>query len=140
MTITAAAHTTDTAARAFRPLPLWVFAFEGLMGAAYDVLKAYPDGWMVLVACAAVNVALARTVLRGRLKAARAMLRSRRTRWIACGLVALRAGTHLALVAAGVHATSGPAHLVLAAAMCGTTMALLAFDQRVVLRSLAAAI
>lgn len=131
--------TTADAAPAFRPLPVWVFAFEGLMGAAYDVLKAYPDGWTVLAGCAAVNIVLARTVLRGRLKAARAMLRSGRTRWIACGLLALRAGAHLALAAVGLHAASGPAHLALAAAMCGTTVALLAFDQRVVLRTSAAA-
>lgn len=136
--IAAARKSTAAGEPAFRPLPVWFFAFEGLMGAAYDVLKAYPRGWVVLVVCAAVNVVLARTVLRGRLKAAKAMLRSRRTRWIACGLVVLRGGTHLLLIAAGMHVASGPAHLAMAAAMCITTVALLAFDQRVVLRAPAA--
>ncbi|MGW5354628.1 hypothetical protein ACWERV_29450 [Streptomyces sp. NPDC004031] len=122
----------------FRPVPVWFFAFEGLMGASFDILKAHPDGWMVIAACAAVNLVLASTVLRGRLKMAKAMLKGKRTRKIALGLIALRLGLHVLLGAVGMHATSGWAHLALAAGMCGATVGLLAFDQRVMLRALCA--
>jgi hypothetical protein len=122
----------------FRPVPVWFFAFEGLMGASFDILKAHPDGWMVIAGCAAVNMVLAVTVLRGRLKMAKAMLKGKRTRKIALGLIALRLGTHVALGAISMQATSGWAHLAFAAGMCAATVALLAFDQRVMLRALCA--
>lgn len=120
----------------YQPVPVWFFAFEGLMGAGYDVAKSYPGAWMFLAAALVVNIVVARTVLRGRLKMAKAILKGKRTRKIALGLIALRLGVHLALGAIGVEATSGPAHLALAVLMCGSTVALLAFDQRVMLRAL----
>ncbi|MFG1808645.1 hypothetical protein [Streptomyces sp. NPDC049040] len=131
----------DTAgdASGFRPVPVWFFAFEGLMGASYDIVKTSPHAWIFLAASAVVNIALARTVLRGRLKMAKAMLKGKRTRKIAVGLIALRFGVHAALGAIGMQATSGAAHFALALAMCAATVALLAFDQRVMLRALAAA-
>jgi hypothetical protein len=122
----------------FRAVPVWFFAFEGLMGAAYDIVKSSPDAWVFLAAAAVVNIALARTVLRGRLKMAKAMLKGRRTRRIAVGLIALRIGVHAALGAVGVTATTQAAHIGFAVLMCGTTVALLAFDQRVMLRALSA--
>lgn len=123
----------------FRPVPVWFFAFEGLMGASYDIVKSSPHAWIFIAASVAVNIVLARTVLRGRLKMAKAMLKGKRTRKIAAGLIALRMGVHVALGAAGMQATSGPAHIALAVVMCASTVALLAFDQRVMLRALAAA-
>lgn len=125
-------------ASGFTPVPVWFFVFEGLMGASYDVVKSYPGAWMLLVACGVVNLVLARTVLRGRLKMAKAILKGKRTRKLALGLVALRIGVHLALGAAGMQATSEAAHIGLALAMCAATVWLLAFDQRVMLRALAA--
>src|SRR5689334_7337593 len=91
----------DTAATpaktVYQPVPVWFFAFEGLMGAGYDVAKSYPGAWMFLAAALVVNIVLARTVLRGRLKMAKAMLKGKRTRKIALGLIALRMGVHMAL-------------------------------------------
>ena len=138
--IAPAAATIDKAAAeaaGFRAVPVWFFAFEGLMGAAYDIAKSSSYGWIVVAVSVAVNIVLARTVLRGRLKMAKAMLKGKRTRTIALGLIALRVGVHVALGAIGMQATSGPAHLGLAVVMCATTVALLAFDQRVMLRALA---
>ncbi|SHN21824.1 hypothetical protein [Actinacidiphila paucisporea] len=123
----------------FRPVPVWFFAFEGLMGASYDVVRSSPYGWVFIAASVAVNIVLARTVLRGRLKMAKALLKGKRTRKIAVGLIALRAGLHVVLGAAGMQVTSGPAHIALAGAMCAVTVALLSFEQRVMLRALAAA-
>ncbi|MEV6128204.1 hypothetical protein AB0M05_15445 [Streptomyces violaceusniger] len=45
-----------------KPLPLWFFGFEGVMGAAYDLTKAWDDAWMVLIAIALVNVVVGATV------------------------------------------------------------------------------
>ncbi|WP_225848714.1 hypothetical protein [Streptomyces sp. HPF1205] len=126
----------ETRAPVFRPVPVWFFAFEGLIGAAYDVVKSSPYGWTVMVTTVVANIVLARTVMRGRLNTARAMLKGRGTRKILAGLIALRVGLHLALGALGKQAVSGPAHLTLAAVMCGSTVALLAFNQRVTLRAL----
>jgi hypothetical protein len=144
-TRTAAVRTSGTTAvmtkstGEYKPVPVWFFAFEGLIGASYDVVKSYPDAWMFLAAAVVVNIVLARTVLRGRLKMAKAILKGRRTRKIAVGLIALRLGVHLALGAVGAQATSAPAHIAFAVVMCGATVGLLAFDQRVMLRALAAA-
>lgn len=131
----ATAEPAATAA-AYKPVPVAFFAFEGLIGASYDVVKSYSYGWVVLAAAAVTNIVLARTVLRGRLKTARAMLRARRTRTLAAGLIALRVGVHLAFGAVGVHATSPAAHVAFAAGMCAATVCLLAFDQKVMLRAL----
>lgn len=122
----------------FRPVPVWFFAFEGLMGGAFDIVKSSPDAWMVLAGAAVVNIVLATTVLRGRVKMAKAMLKGRRTRKIAVGLIALRIGVHAALGAVGVAATTRVEHAGLGVLMCAATVALLAFDQRVMLRALAA--
>ena len=145
MAITEAVTASDStemetgAKTGYKPVPVWFFVFEGLMGASYDVIKSYPYAWMFLAAAVVVNIALARTVMRGRLKMAKAMLKGRRTRKIAVGLIALRIGVHVVLGAVGAQADSGPAHLALAVAMCAATVGLLAFNQRVTLRALAAA-
>jgi hypothetical protein len=120
----------------YRPIPIWFFTFEGLIGASYDVVKTSPHAWIVLALAGVTNLALARTVLRGRLKMAKAMIRGRRTRKLAVGLIGLRVGVHFALGLVGVRATTQTAHLAFAALMCATTVALLAFDQRVMLRAL----
>ncbi|WUH91609.1 hypothetical protein OG900_16840 [Streptomyces sp. NBC_00433] len=126
-------------AAGFKAVPVWFFAFEGLMGASYDIVRSSPHAWIFLAASVAANIVLARTVMRGRLKMAKALLKGRRTRKIAVGLIALRAAVHVALGAAGMQVTSGPAHIALAGAMCAATVALLSFEQRVMLRALAAA-
>jgi hypothetical protein len=120
----------------FTPVPVWFFAFEGLIGASYDIAKSSPHAWIVIAVAVVTNGLLARTVLRGRLKMAKAILRGKKTRKIAVGLVALRVGVHFGLGLIGVEATTQAAHVAFAALMCATTVALLAFDQRVMLRAL----
>ncbi|GAA0259425.1 hypothetical protein GCM10009527_064230 [Actinomadura nitritigenes] len=121
---------------AIRPLPAWFFAFEGVLGAAYDICHVWQSAWTVVVAVAAVNAVVGLTVLRRRIKLVKAMLRNGRTRLIAFGLIALRAGVHLVLGAAGADVTGTAAHLVLAAGMAAATVGLLWFDQRVTFRAL----
>ena len=122
--------------RAMRPLPAWFFAFEGLFGGAYDILKTSPDAWIFLAVLALVNITISLTVLGKRRKLIRAMLKNSRTRYIAIGLIALRVAVHLALGAIGATVETAAGHLVLAFLMTGITVGLLWFDQRVTFRAL----
>ncbi|MFC1409537.1 hypothetical protein ACEZCY_09395 [Streptacidiphilus sp. N1-12] len=122
--------------RQMKPLPAWFFAFEGVFGGAYDILKANPDAWTVLIGLALVNITISLTVLGKRRKLVRAMLKNSRTRFIAIGLIALRLAVHLVLGALGAAVETTTGHLLLAFAMTGITVALLWFDQRVTFRAL----
>ncbi|MFF7648347.1 hypothetical protein ACFZCY_00510 [Streptomyces sp. NPDC007983] len=119
-----------------RPLPVWFFLFEGVLGGAYDLGRAWHGAWMILVAIGVVNIAVGATVLRRRAKLVRAMLKKANTRKIAVGLVGLRLGVHLVLGALGTPVTSVAGHLVLAVLMSATTVTLLWFNQRVTFRAL----
>ncbi|MFC0041391.1 hypothetical protein [Actinomadura rayongensis] len=123
--------------RDVRPLPVWFFGFEGLMAGAFDLCKAWHGAWALLLALAAVNMVVGLTVLRRRLKLARAMLRNSRTRKIAVALVAARIALHAVLAALGLQITAPAAHLALAAAMTAGTVALLWLNQRLTFRALA---
>ncbi|WP_019632399.1 hypothetical protein [Actinomadura atramentaria] len=122
--------------RGVRPLPVWFFAFEGVMAGAFDVWKAWDRAWVVLAALAAVNAVVGLTVLRRRVKLVRAMLKNSRTRKITFGLIGLRLGLHVVLGACGAALTTPAEHLALAAAMAAATVTLLWFDQRVTFRAL----
>ncbi|GAA2142945.1 hypothetical protein GCM10009760_28690 [Kitasatospora kazusensis] len=118
-------------------IPLWFFCFEGALAGAFDVLKAFPAAWPVLVLLIAVNITVSLTMMRGRLKLAKALWRGKETRKIVIGLLVLRLGSHLALKAVGLGITSTLGHLVFALVMSGVTVAVLAFSQRMALRALA---
>jgi hypothetical protein len=122
-----------------KPLPTWFFAFEGVIGAAFDIIKIDPNLIAVLIGLGALNALVSMTVLRRRIKMARAMLRNKRTRSIALALVGLRIGVHLVLNVLGAAITGPVGHGLVAVLMAGTTVALLAFDQKVTLRVLTAA-
>ncbi|WNE97252.1 hypothetical protein PS467_18915 [Streptomyces luomodiensis] len=128
--------TADVDLSEVKPLPVWFFGFEGVMGAAYDLTKAWSDAWMVLVGIGLVNVVVGVTVLRRRMKLMRAMLKNSRTRGIALGLIALRVGLHLLLAVLGAPVTSVAGHLAVAVLMGVTTVTLLWFNQRVTFRAL----
>ncbi|WP_042385542.1 hypothetical protein [Streptacidiphilus melanogenes] len=119
-----------------KPLSPWFFAFEGLMGAAFDILKLHPDAWMALVALGLVNMTVGFTVFGRRRKLLRAMLKNGRSRKILVGLIALRVGVHAALGALGTQVEGTAGHLAMAVAMTGATVALLWYDQRVTFRAL----
>ncbi|WP_413101798.1 hypothetical protein [Streptomyces sp. Inha503] len=126
----------DIGLSGIKPLPLWFFGFEGVMGAAYDLTKAWDDAWMVLIGIALVNIVVGATVLRRRMKLMRAMLKNSHTRKIAIGMVALRVGLHLVLAALGAPVTSVAGHLAVAVLMSATTVTLMWFNQRVTFRAL----
>ncbi|MFC1442015.1 hypothetical protein ABUW04_27550 [Streptacidiphilus sp. N1-10] len=132
----AKAQADAEALKNLKPLPVWFFGFEGLMGGAYDILKTSPDAWTVLAALGAVNMIVGITVLGKRRKLVKAMLKNSRTRAIAIGLIALRAGAHLLLGLAGAQITSAAGHLTMAFLMTAATVTLLWFDQRISFRAL----
>ncbi|OPF84794.1 hypothetical protein VT50_0201035 [Streptomyces antioxidans] len=115
---------------------MWFFGFEGVMGAAYDLAKAWDGAWMVLIGLFVVNIVVGATLLRRRKKLMRAMLKNPRTRAIAIGMVALRVGLHLVLAALGAPVTSLAGHLAVAVLMGTTTVTLMWFNQRVTFRAL----
>ncbi|SEL40686.1 hypothetical protein [Streptacidiphilus jiangxiensis] len=119
-----------------RPLSPWFFAFEGLMGAAYDVTRLHPDAWMVLTGLGLVNMVVGFTVFGRRRKLLRAMLKNGRSRKILVGLIALRVGVHGLLAALGTQVEGTAGHLAMAALMTAATVGLLWYDQRVTFRAL----
>ncbi|MFJ6212600.1 hypothetical protein ACIQGZ_04600 [Streptomyces sp. NPDC092296] len=136
MTTATAATTTTAAVPA--ALPVWFFGFEGVLASSFDICKAYPQAGWLLGALAIVNLTVSLTVMRTRVKLAKAMWRGKGTRKVAVALVALRLGVHLVLNAAGLAIASVTGHLLLAAVMGVVTVWLLWFSQRTALRTLAA--
>lgn len=132
----AAPALTSAALVGVSPLPAWFFAFEGVLGAAYDICRTWPDAWIVIAALAGFNALVGLSVLGRRRKLLRAMLKNSRTRWIAAGLVGARLGAHLLLGALGTQVTTAAGHLSFAAVMAAATIGLLWVDQRVAFRAL----
>ncbi|MER7468278.1 hypothetical protein [Streptomyces sp. NPDC097981] len=130
--------TTGLAPADYR-LPVWFFGFEGVLAAAFDILRAFPSAWPVLLVLLAVNITVSLTVMRKRLRLAKALWRGKETRRVAITLIALRVGSHFALNAVGltVHSTLG--HVVFALVMSATTIGLLAYSQQTSIRALTAA-
>ncbi|MEU3909856.1 hypothetical protein [Streptomyces sp. NPDC029721] len=117
-------------------LPVWFFGFEGVLAAAFDIIKAFPSAWPVLLGLLVVNIAVSLTLMRRRLKLAKALWRGKETRKVAIALVALRVGSHFALNALGFAVTSTLGHAVFAVVMAAVTIGLLAYSQETAVRAL----
>lgn len=136
-----AIDTTDTSVLnpADYRLPVWFFGFEGVLAAAFDILKAFPSAWPVLLVLLAVNIIVSLTMMRGRLKLAKALWRGKETRRVAIALVLLRIGSHFAMNALGMTITSSLGHIFFAVVMAATTIGLLAYSQHTAIRTLTTA-
>ncbi|WP_286158194.1 hypothetical protein [Streptomyces sp. CB03911] len=117
-------------------LPVWFFGFEAVLAASFDIIKAFPQAWPALVLVGLVNITVSLTVLRGRLRLAKALWRGKETRKVAIGLVTARIGSHLLLGAVGLGVTSTLGHVGFALVMAALTVGLLAWTQRTALRAL----
>lgn len=129
------AAATDMVPADYR-LPVWFFAFEGVLAAAFDILKAFPTAWPVLLLLLAANITISLTLMRKRIKLAKALWRGKETRRVAVALIALRIGSHFALNALGLAVTSTPGHLLFALVIAATTIGLLAYAQETAIRAL----
>ncbi|MEV7544909.1 hypothetical protein [Streptomyces sp. NPDC089915] len=136
---TGPAEETGTPAPADYRLPLWFFGFEGVLAAAFDILQAFPSVWPALLVLLAVNIAVSLTMMRRRLRLAKALWRGKETRKVAIALIALRVGSHFALSALGFAVTSTIGHVLFAVAMSATTIGLLAYSQHTAVRALTTA-
>jgi hypothetical protein len=118
-------------------LPLWYFPIAGSMAGLYDMSHALPHtaARYFIWGFIAVNILLAKTVLRLRLRLMKALWRNKRTRLLAFGLLALRMTLRLALGAITAELT-GAGHLVLGLVMVVTGTASMYFDQWLILRAL----
>lgn len=130
-----AVDTTGLSPAEYR-LPVWFFAFEGVLAAAFDILKAFPDAWPALVLLLVVNIGISLTLMRRRIQLAKALWHGKETRKIALGLIALRIGSHFALNALGLAITSTVGHLLFALVMAAITVGLLAYSQHTAIRAL----
>ena len=119
-------------------LPIWFFCFEGVLAAAYDILKAFPQAWPALLVVVAVNITVSLTLMRRRLRLAKALWRGKGTRTVALGLVALRVGSHAVLGGIGLAVTSTAGHVAFGLVMAALAVGVLAFSQRTALRALGA--
>ncbi|MFE5535732.1 hypothetical protein [Streptomyces sp. NPDC056492] len=117
-------------------LPLWFFGFEGVLAAAFDILKAFPSAWPVLLVLLAVNITVSLTMMRSRIRLAKALWRGKDTRKIAFALIALRVGSHFALNAVGLAVTSTLGHVFFAVVMSAMTIGMLAYSQETAIRAL----
>ncbi|MFI6149181.1 hypothetical protein [Streptomyces sp. NPDC051109] len=129
---------TSAVAPADYRLPLWFFGFEGVLAAAFDILKAFPSVWPVLLVLLAVNIIVSLTMMRRRIQLAKALWRGKETRKVAFALIALRVGSHFALNAAGLAVTSTLGHVLFAVVMSAMTIGLLAYSQETAIRALTA--
>ncbi|KAA2256955.1 hypothetical protein F0L68_25950 [Solihabitans fulvus] len=132
-----ASTTVPAAAQPIQGMPAWYFGFEGVLTSSFDILKAFPAAWPVLVVLGATNLLVSLTVMRSRLKLLKALWKGRKTRMLAIGLLALRFAVHAGLGALGLAMESTAAHVAFAVGMGAITVTLLWFDQRVTLRALA---
>ncbi|MFE2878213.1 hypothetical protein ACFXG6_18060 [Streptomyces roseus] len=130
-----AIDTSATAPADYR-LPLWFFGFEGVLAAAFDILEAFPSAWSVLLVLLAANITVSLTMMRSRIKLAKALWRGKDTRKVAFALIALRVGSHFALNAVGLAVTSTPGHVLFAVVMSAMTVGMLAYSQETAIRAL----
>ncbi|MFG2623058.1 hypothetical protein ACGFXC_36155 [Streptomyces sp. NPDC048507] len=134
-TISETVDATELAPGDYR-LPVWFFAFEGVLAAAFDILKAFPGAWPVLLVLLAVNIGISLTLMRRRIKLAKALWHGKDTRKIALGLIVLRVGSHFAFNALGLAVTSTVGHLLFALVMAASTVGLLAYSQSTAIRAI----
>lgn len=119
-------------------LPVWFFGFEGVLAGAFDLMRACPWAWPVLVGLVVVNITISLTVMRKRLKLATRLWRGKNTRKVFFGLIGLRLGSHFLLGALGIAVTSALGHVLFALLMAGVTVGVLAYSQRTAIRALVA--
>ncbi|WP_441251486.1 hypothetical protein [Kitasatospora sp. McL0602] len=117
-------------------LPVWFFGFEGVLAGAFDIIKAVHWAWPALIVLLVVNIAVSLTMMRRRLRLAKALWRGKETRKIVIGLVALRVGSHFVMAALGLGIDTPLGHGLFAVVMAGVTIGLLAYTQHIALRSL----
>jgi hypothetical protein len=117
-------------------LPNWYFPLVGLFAGVFDIARAYPVLYALIPVVAIVQIVLAFTVLRARIRYMKSLWKNKRTRFLALGLLAVRFVIRYGLGIAGLAlgAAAGQLTLGIVMAVIGTAMAW--GDQWLILRTL----
>ncbi|MCX5388208.1 hypothetical protein [Streptomyces sp. NBC_00083] len=117
-------------------LPNWYFPLVGLFAGIFDIARAYPVLYALVPVVAVVQIVLAFTVLRARIRYMKSLWKNKRTRFLALGLLVVRFVIRWGLGVAGLAlgAVAGQLTLGIVMAVIGTAMAW--GDQWLILRTL----
>ncbi|WP_328311934.1 hypothetical protein OG432_17800 [Streptomyces sp. NBC_00442] len=117
-------------------LPNWYFPLVGLFAGIFDIARAYPVLYALIPVVAIVQIVLAFTVLRARIRYMKSLWKNKRTRFLALGLLVVRFAIRYGLGVAGLAlgAATGQLTLGIVMAVIGTAMAW--GDQWLILRTL----
>ncbi|WP_406507850.1 hypothetical protein [Streptomyces sp. NBC_00212] len=117
-------------------LPNWYFPLVGLFAGIFDIARAYPILYALIPVVAIVQIVLAFTVLKARIRYMKSLWKNKRTRFLALGLLAVRFVIRYGLGVAGLAlgAATGQLTLGIVMAVIGTAMAW--GDQWLILRTL----
>ncbi|MEU9100344.1 hypothetical protein [Streptomyces sp. NPDC048361] len=128
------AHAVE--AGVLRGLPNWYFPLVGVFAGIFDIARAYPVLYALIPVVAIVQIVLAFTVLRARIRYMKSLWKNKRTRFLALGLLVVRFVIRYGLGVAGMAlgAATGQLALGIVMAVIGTAMAW--GDQWLILRTL----
>ncbi|MEU9195234.1 hypothetical protein [Streptomyces hundungensis] len=130
------AKATDATEVPVLGLPTWYFPLVGLFAGLFDMAPAYPVLYALIPVVAVVQIVLAFTVLRPRIRAMKALWKNKRTRFLAIGLVAVRFAIRYGLGMAGLALGAATGHLALGIVMAVIGTAMAWGDQWLILRTL----
>ncbi|MFK0175307.1 hypothetical protein ACIQVR_05000 [Streptomyces xanthochromogenes] len=71
-------------------LPNWYFPLVGVFAGIFDIARAYPVLYALIPVVAIVQIVLAFTVLKARIRYMKSLWKNKRTRFLALGLLAVR--------------------------------------------------
>ncbi|PJM98366.1 hypothetical protein CG740_36055 [Streptomyces sp. CB01201] len=117
-------------------LPNWYFPLVGLFAGIFDIARAYPVLYALIPVVAIVQIVLAFTVLKARIRYMKSLWKNKRTRFLALGLLVVRFAVRygLGIVGLALGAATGQLTLGIVMAVIGTAMAW--GDQWLILRTL----
>ncbi|GGY13934.1 hypothetical protein [Streptomyces xanthochromogenes] len=117
-------------------LPNWYFPLVGVFAGIFDIARAYPVLYALIPVVAIVQIVLAFTVLKARIRYMKSLWKNKRTRFLALGLLVVRFAIRYGLGVAGLAlgAATGQLTLGIVMAVIGTAMAW--GDQWLILRTL----
>ncbi|MFG3286893.1 hypothetical protein [Streptomyces sp. NPDC048111] len=133
---TRADDTKTVEAAVLQGLPTWYFPLVGLFAGIFDIARAYPVLYALIPVIAIVQIVLAFTVLKARIRYMKSLWKNKRTRFLAIGLVAVRFVIRYGLSTAGLALGAATGRITLGIVMAVIGTALAWGDQWLILRTL----
>ncbi|GAA2418905.1 hypothetical protein ACFPFX_04000 [Streptomyces mauvecolor] len=117
-------------------LPNWYFPLVGLFAGIFDIARAYPVLYALIPVVAIVQIVLAFTVLKARMRYMKSLWKNKRTRFLALGLLVVRFVIRYGLGVAGLALGAAAGQLTLGIVMAVIGAAMAWGDQWLILRTL----